>query len=313
MWVIKIDEYTNVIWERTYGTIYNDCGYSVKETNDSGYVIVGYTTSSYTVNSDTVLAPDVWLIRVDRDGNLLWTKTYRGYDSEYGYSVDQTSDGGYIIVGYTSSFETGGCDVWLLKTDTNGDTLWTRTYGGTKNDLGYSVDQTSEGGYIIAGYTESYGPAGYDVLLLKVSGTSIPDISVLDTVIDFYEVETGDTAKDTLLIRNLGNGDLVIDSIILTNQVDFMVLDTGSFVIGQGDSMNIRVLCTPEDTGIKTGELKIYSNDPDEPIVDVILICYAVGVTETRPRTFGLSQNIPNPFTKFTVIKYQLPLSLIHI
>ena len=96
-----------------------------------------------------------------------WWKTYGGTASDAGRSVQQTSDGGYVIAGRTGSFGAGDDDVYLIKTSASGDTLWTRSYGGTDSDRGYSVQQTSDGGYIIAGLTESFGAGQADVYLIK--------------------------------------------------------------------------------------------------------------------------------------------------
>ncbi|MFQ5868905.1 MAG: hypothetical protein ACE5JC_03275, partial [Candidatus Zixiibacteriota bacterium] len=104
-------------------------------------------------------------------GDTLWTRAYGGSGYDRGYSVQQTSDGGYIIAGYTESFGAGDYDVYLLKTDSSGDTLWTRTYGGSDWDRGYCIQQTSDGGYIITGESWSFGAGYSDVYLLKTDSS----------------------------------------------------------------------------------------------------------------------------------------------
>jgi len=109
--------------------------------------------------------------------DTLWTKIYGGVNDDGAHSVQQTSDGGYIVVGYTMSFGPGFSNVWLLKTDANGDTIWTTTYGGDNIEYSYSVKQTFDDGYIIAGRTNSFGAGDYDIYLVKTK----PDVGVEET------------------------------------------------------------------------------------------------------------------------------------
>jgi hypothetical protein len=110
---------------------------------------------------------DFYLVKIDSLGDTLWTKTYGGSSSDRAYSVQQTADGGYVVAGYTSSFGTGLNDFYLVKTDSQGDTLWTRTYGGDGDDIARSVQQAADGGYVLAGSTESFGAGNSDFYLVK--------------------------------------------------------------------------------------------------------------------------------------------------
>lgn len=161
VYLIKTDADGNLIDEDTYGGSNDDAGYSVWETIDGGYIITGYTNSYGAGHSD------VYLIKTDVNGFVSWEQTYGGGQVDHGYSVQETADGGYIISGKTASYGAGGFDVYLIKTDVNGDTLWTKTYGGAEHDCGYAVRQTTDGGYVVTGYTASSGAGGDDVYLIK--------------------------------------------------------------------------------------------------------------------------------------------------
>lgn len=150
-----------VTFEKTYGGASSDYGNSMCQTSDGGYVMTG-STMSYGAGLN-----DVYIIKADNNGNLIWEKTYGGADQDYGQSVCETSDGGFVIAGYTVSYGAGYTDVYLIKTDINGDSLWTRTFGGTARDYGYSVCETSDGGYIITGKTQDLIVANWDVYLIK--------------------------------------------------------------------------------------------------------------------------------------------------
>jgi hypothetical protein len=161
VYLIKTNSLGNAVWTQTYGGSSSDYGYSVRQTSDGGYIIVG-ETSSYGAGSG-----DVYLIKTNAMGSQVWMHTYGGIYNDYGYSVEQTSDSGYIVVGYTFSFGSGGSDIFLIKTDANGNPLWNNTFGGNNDEQAFSVQPISSGGYIIAGDTRSSGAGAYDVYLIK--------------------------------------------------------------------------------------------------------------------------------------------------
>jgi hypothetical protein len=164
VWMIKTNSTGVEEWNTTFGGTNNDYGYSVNQTKDGGFIIGGYTKSYGTSGSY-----DVWLIKTDSNGNKKWDKTFGGTANDYGYSVQQTKDDGFIIGGRTLSQGAGSYDVWLIKTNDTGAELWSRTYGNGSVDEGFSVQQTRDDGYIITGRTLSWGAGGYDVWLIKTN------------------------------------------------------------------------------------------------------------------------------------------------
>jgi len=161
IWLIKTDSYGHEQWSRTFGGIADDRGSLIQKTLDGGYIIVG-TTSSYGNGSD-----DIWLIKTTEDGDQAWNMVYGESGSESGSSVQQANDGGYIVVGKAFSSDDNLYDVWLIKTDSEGNRSWSHLIGGPDNDEGLSVKQTTDNGYIIVGTTSSYGNGSDDIWLIK--------------------------------------------------------------------------------------------------------------------------------------------------
>jgi hypothetical protein len=164
VYLIKTDANGDQVWTRTFGGTDIDGAESVQQTTDGGYIVAGSTGSFGARGSN------VYLIKADADGSEVWSRTFGGVGDDKAYSVQQTSDGGYIAAGSTRSFGAGELDAYLIKTDANGDEVWSRTFGGSDNDCAYSVQQTTDGGYIVAGHTYSLGAGYSDVYLTKTDG-----------------------------------------------------------------------------------------------------------------------------------------------
>ncbi|MGC8981680.1 MAG: fibronectin type III domain-containing protein, partial [Minisyncoccia bacterium] len=144
--------------------------YSLSQTSDGGYIAGGESKAEG-------YPPDIFILKLDSSGNIQWAKTYGGKDWDEPYSISQTSDGGYIAGGYTWSFGAGYGDFLIIKLDSSGNIQWAKTYGGSGNDYLYSISQTSDGGYIVGGETDSFGAGRYDFLIIKLdsSGNIYPN------------------------------------------------------------------------------------------------------------------------------------------
>ncbi len=164
--LIKTDASGNQRWRKTFGGKKEDSVNSVHQTPD-GYILAG-STRSYGNGS-----ADAWLIKTDTNGKELWSRTFGGAGDDGADSVWQTRDGGYVLAGGTAPDGAIKPDAWIIKTDANGSEQWSKTFGGTESDFASSVQQTSDGGYILSGVTRSYGNGSADAWLIKVSGDSV--------------------------------------------------------------------------------------------------------------------------------------------
>ena len=166
IWVVKLAPDGAIEWQKTYGGRWTDTTSAepIRQTADGGYVVTGRTESFGAGQGD------VWVIKLNAEGAIQWQKTYGGAANEYGRSIRQTADGGYVVAGYTMSFGAGEWDIWVLKLDADGNLTWQRTYGGAGDEKTYSIEQTSDGGYALAGWTDSFGAGHGDAWVLKLDG-----------------------------------------------------------------------------------------------------------------------------------------------
>jgi len=165
LWVIKCDISGSVQWQKTYGGNADEYGYSIQQTLDSGYIVIG-STSTYGAGMN-----DLWALKLDSSGNSQWQKTYGGINNDEGYSIQQTSDAGYVMTASTCSYGAGGADLWVLKCDSEGEIQWQKTYGGSADECGYSIQQTLDSGYIVIGSTSTYGAGMNDLWVLKLDNS----------------------------------------------------------------------------------------------------------------------------------------------
>ena len=292
IWLIKTNSSGDSLWSKTFGGADHDLGYSVQQTTDGGYIIVG-NTESYG-NGDT----DVWLIKTDSSGDSIWSKTFGGADDDLGYSVQQTIDGGYIITGSTWSFSNGDNNLYMIKTDDNGDSLWTKTFGEQYEDLGYSIKQTTDAGYIVAGITVSSFIGGHDLYIIKTDengdslwtktfGGADYDLgySVQQTIDGGYIIagsteSYGNGGFDVWLIKTDSSGDSLWTKTFggAHNDKGYSVqqtIDGGYIICGSTNSFKIGYiyLIKTDGNGNITSTFNIPTSNPNrklEKVVDVL-------------------------------------------
>lgn len=162
-WIVKLNPEGIMQWQKCLGGSGRDIAQSIAQTSDGGYIAVGFT---YSNNGDVTLnhgISDYLIVRLDQNGNLVWQKSFGGSYYEEAYSVQETTDGGYIVAGCSNSGDgdvlgnhyVGSADYWILKLASGGNIQWQKCFGGSGQELAYSIQQTSDGGYVMAGSTAS--------------------------------------------------------------------------------------------------------------------------------------------------------------
>lgn len=183
-WIVKLNSMSVIQWQKNLGGSNIDWANSIQQTNDGGYIIAGYTTSTDGDVTGNHGVYDYWIVKLSASGNIQWEKSFGGTNTDMAYSIQHISDGGYIVAGCTRSINGdvtgnhGVYDYWVIKLDIAGDIQWQKTYGGTGDDRAFSIKQTSDGGYIVAGYSTSidgdvtgnHGSNDYWVVKLDITG-----------------------------------------------------------------------------------------------------------------------------------------------
>ncbi|MBZ0202993.1 MAG: hypothetical protein K8I03_08260 [Ignavibacteria bacterium] len=208
IFIMKLDAAGNLIWSKLLGGSGNDQATYLERTADGGFIIGGHS-NSYSGTFDPIA------IKIDAAGNVMWTKYYRWWNQDYSNCIIQTSDGGYIMTGYSDSYGSGGYDIYSLKLDQTGGIMWVRCYGGSANDIGNAIRETPDAGYIIGGYTFSFGSLG-DGYIIKLYG---------DGAVRWSKTYGGTGLDNIKDIQNSSNGFIACGS-----TVSFGLIDEDAYV-----------------------------------------------------------------------------------
>lgn len=227
-WVVKTDSIGTLQWQNSYGGTLEDYPISITQTFDDGYIIAGVSYSNngdVTAHHGSTDSADCWILKLDSTGIIQWQKSYGGTKEDYACSIKQTQDGGFIIAGASSSdngnatFVNGLTDYWIIKTDSSGNIQWQKNFGGSLFDVPWDITLTSDGGYVIAGYSESNdfdvtGNHGdYDFWLVKLHTSVGIEESSEER---FSDLPFPNPANDIFKIRNT---QLIISKITIYNMM----------------------------------------------------------------------------------------------
>jgi len=261
IYVIRTDATGEVLWQKTYGGALNDIGHAILQTEDGGFIICGETESFGVENIDA------YLVKIDEDGIVEWSKAYGGEEFEAGKSIAISNDGGYVFVGYTRSFGAGGEDLYLVKTDGVGELVWTKIFGGEFDDSAQSIKSTADNGYVMTGYTKSFGTGFSDVYLIKTDdlgdsgceqgtgNTQVTDVLTIETSITSIVQDGGGVLEPNTIAGYTNTG--ISDPCDFVDAVE--ALDKNPmFQIYPNPAMNYLTIETNEQSTLKRIQVTIY-------------------------------------------------------
>ncbi len=315
VWVVKTDDQGKLLWQKSFGrTLFKpDDGSDIIYASDGGYIIAGRSTTAQDENA--------YILKIDVNGNLLWDKIYGGTAGENAATIIATPDGGYVFLGSTSSYKTGGAgdyDFYLVKIDASGNMIWQKNYGGSDWDRGGSIIAAVDGGYLLSGWTSSpeFGAVARDILLIKIDDNGNKQWQKL------YGWEHHDYASEIIASSEggyliVGSSERYYDAAMETWRPDLYIIKIDvkgdeqwsklyGGLKGEGASS---VRQTSDGGYIISGSTSSYSRESD---IYLLKLDQGGGFTHvsdrhrSAPEGFHLSQNYPNPFNSQTNIRYQL-------
>jgi hypothetical protein len=307
LYFAKLNPDKSVAWQNIFGDSDEENSGSFVHTSDGGFLLAG-TTRSFTTSTQ------VYLIKVDQNGNKIWEKNFGGSGGDAGKKIIPTKDGNYMILGTTSSKGSGDFDVYLIKVNGNGDIIWDKTHGGPMWDEGTDIAELSDGSFILSGYTLSYSVAGgHDWLLLKVNESG--DFVWRKTFGAQYQDYAGRiaVANDGFVIA--GTTDLVIIPRIINDMLviktDFSGNEVWKSQFGGEESESVGGLIVNSDGHyVIAGSTGSYSSRGDAYLLNINTLGQITKVEQSSdgdiPAVIVLRQNYPNPFNNQTKISYQL-------
>lgn len=303
-YIVKLDVGGNLQWNKIVWGTSRDFARSIIQTIDGGYIIAGLT-SSFGVQGE-----DVYIVKTDGNGNLTWSATVGGVNNQEANSIIQTSDSGYAIAGSTES-AIGNKDMYVIKLDKTGSFQWTKNIGGGNNDIAYSILQNSDGSYVLAGETSSFGVDGPDMYIVKIDGNGVFQWSkaaggtgsdVANCIVKIpggYEV-AGFTNSFSSGLGNIYSVK-VLDNGNMCGNYSSPTSLTGSGAIFTSASSNITtptwILTTPPSSVGTAGG-------------NVTTLCVISSIQPSSneiPKGYELFDNYPNPFNPTTIINYAIP------
>ena len=306
LYLVKVNEYGDLLWSKTFGGAASDEAWSIRATSDSAYIICG------TTNSSGAGYADLWLLKVDQDGTLIWSRTFGGPGGESGMAVRETWDG-YVAVGSTGSFGEGYSSMYAVKVTLSGDSVWAKSFGGPKSDLGYSLEIAADNGCIFVGATSSYGLGYNDAYVVKTSANGTVEWERTfggirdDRAYAVTYTPDGNYAL-TGTTESFGAG----GSDIYTIKITPLGEQLWSVTQGGAQADYCRSICIDSHGNYAlTGYSYSYSTGGSDLYMATLVGDQSTPVEDDfrtlLPSDYLLNQNYPNPFNAGTTIEYTIP------